>query len=207
MSTVRDRFSIHLLHGSVEVDLTLPEGWRVRYAVGSAEDLVACVARGLAGMPRFCNQTWQRISVAEHSVNLALVMVNEVQADRAGLYAPQLAMLHDAAEGLGVADINTFVKDAFGGDIRGFEQEMVYELWRRLMPPGTPPYYAAAGITEVHTFDKLLGDWEARQVGATPVDGSTRWTPPTGITLRHWPEDLAERTWSQMWQSLQTPFR
>jgi len=70
---------------------------------------IECVAYGLAGEYRFSGQTNPRLTVAEHCVRTAQILGNCVP------WIQLLGLLHDAAEGCGLRDMATPIKQALGG--------------------------------------------------------------------------------------------
>lgn len=120
------------------------------------------VARGLSRIPRFGGQTPEPYSVARHSVILADWMTKKQRYSRDDC---RLALLHDAPEALGVNDIQHFIKQVYGLDLKALETRIL----RSLLPHfGVREEDVSLAAVEYH--DKRLGAVEAAYFG-WPPDG------------------------------------
>jgi len=120
------------------------------------------VARGLSRIPRFGGQTEQPYSVARHSKILADWMRVKGRYSRDDL---KLALLHDAPEALGVNDIQHFIKQVYGLDLKALETRIL-----RSLLPHFKVFGVSADAPYVHAHDKRLGAVEAAYFG-WPPDG------------------------------------
>ncbi len=112
--------------------------------------IVRDIAHNLSHVHRFSGAG---ATVAEHSVKLSMLCAA----------TPEEAMqclLHDAAEALGCADSNGWLKKKFAPKLREFEQRMVEAVWDHLT--GLPP----VGWAWLKVYDTVLGDHEAVCMGA-----------------------------------------
>lgn len=133
---------------------------------------------GLSFLNRFGGQVGP-YSVCQHSLILSRIVGGDPLMKAA-------ALIHDAGEGLGAGDTNTFLKRALGAcRLSEYEDGLCEAIWQHQGLPGT----FAERMEKIHRFDKALGTEEAEAFGL-PVseyaprldmnwcDQITRWCLP-----------------------------
>lgn len=133
------------------------------------------IARGLSNITRFSGQLDRPYSVAEHSVILSEITE--------GYDAKISALFHDAAETLGIGDVNTFLKPK---QLKAIEKRILDAV------------YAKFGIEEFKgaELDQRLGAYEACTIH--PAKGQfPKVDRPGGVVFRHWSSGDAADKWLQ----------
>ena len=136
------------------------------------------LAYGLANIPRFSGQLDRPYSVGEHSIVLSELCTT---------YDQKLAALfHDAAETLGIGDVNTFLKTE---DLKDVENRITDAVFKKFRIPE---------FTE-HALDKLLGNHEVCTFH--PAKSHFGTAPDLRPSYRHYRSisDCAEK-WRSLYQ-------
>ncbi len=164
---------------------------------------VRAVAHGLSGVARFAHQTPRGVSDAEHSVLLAEWLPRVYpKATRQTL---RYALLHDACEGLGVGDVHHQIKPLYAQELRGLEHDLLDAIWNKF--EGTTLGVPEDAGAPVHTFDKMIGAWEASQVWpGVPIEGVGLVTglepKQQPMSLQYWDAPRAKAEWLHAWFAL-----
>jgi len=163
-----------------------------------AEIRIEDVAYGLAGQYRWGGHSRPRVTVAEHCIlveRLAAVHDMDVRLRR-------LALLHDAAEGLGLGDCLTPVKALLPG-YRMLEDRFLDAVWKAVGLD--PPTAAEAEILKA--LDRVAGSTERRDLFADardPAWGNVAQAHPD-LRVAGWPPHVAEARYLEAWRRLQAP--
>lgn len=144
------RIIIGLLRGQAE--LVVETGPPLSFDL-SRFDLDA-IPYGLSFLNRFGGQVGP-YSVCQHSLILSRIVGGDPLMKAA-------ALIHDAGEGLGAGDTNTFLKRALGAcRLSEYEDGLCEVIWQHEGLPGT----FAERMEKIHRFDKALGTEEAEAFG------------------------------------------
>ena len=155
------------------------------------------IAYGLAGQYRWGGQSRPRVTVAEHSCLAAQL----AEALRLGPRMQGLALLHDAAEGLGLHDVTTPVKDLVPGH-RVLEDLMQAAVWQAMnvIPP------RGDEVRFLKTIDAVVTATECRVLfddADDPAWGFGDARPNPDIRLMAWPPAVAEVRFLAAWDRLE----
>jgi len=144
---------------------------------------IEAVAYGLAGEWRFSGQTKPRLSVAEHCVRMADLAARDGRGPRFQM----LALLHDAAEGVGLRDVPSPVKRHLAGyaDLeRRWHKAILADLG--IAPP------TADECVVLKTYDEVMLVTEARRLGLKWWLYGVSAEPDSRVQIACWPPKEAE---------------
>lgn len=146
---------------------------------------IEVIAHALGMTCRYGGQCDEFYSVAEHSVHLAR---------KASKKNKLWALLHDAPEGLGLADLIRPVKRNVSG-YKTIESEVMDAVCARF---GLPPVMPA----EVHELDERICNDERDQNMASPPHPWAIDPRPLGVTLEFWTPKVAKRKFLQTYEEI-----
>jgi len=156
---------------------------------------IEAIAYGLAGEYRYSGQTRPRLTVAEHSVLCAELAMRMYGGDR----LPLLALLHDAAEGLGLHDLASPIKWVLFG-YQVLEDRWMAAVWKafNIEPP-----------TEMEQQRVTYVDRVVLATEATKLFGDiSHWQPMPKPDLQTvvigYPPGIAETNFLETWNALRS---